>query len=193
MKPTEHQWEYWLERLYSLCRDKRGSHERPHKPLLLLSIIHLLDLGLIKTNAVPLTDDLIATFRRYFDIVKQEDDKPTIENPFHFLSGDRFWRVIPRGATEPFYREGYASSAPSVRQLLERGATGHFDEGLWTLFQDPFTRQQVREALIARHFPQRRKELEPVEADTSGRKPVMSRDTFPGTRRGLPQDGPANL
>jgi predicted restriction endonuclease len=28
----------WLERLYNLRRDKRGSHERPHKPVLLLLV-----------------------------------------------------------------------------------------------------------------------------------------------------------
>jgi len=30
---TEKTWEQWLERLYRLRRDKRGSHERPHKPV----------------------------------------------------------------------------------------------------------------------------------------------------------------
>jgi hypothetical protein len=32
--PTEKTWQQWLERLYNLRRDKRGSHERPHKPVL---------------------------------------------------------------------------------------------------------------------------------------------------------------
>jgi len=179
VRPSEHQWEYWLERLYSLRRDKRGSHERPHKPLLLLSIIDLLNRGLIKTNAVPLSDDLVATFKSYFKIVKETDDKPTIENPFYFLSGDKFWRVIPRGRTEPLYKEGYASSAPSVRELRERGTTGHFDERLWALLKDPLTRQQLGEALIARYFPEHREELEPVVATPSARKTAESRDLFP--------------
>jgi hypothetical protein len=56
---SEHEWERWLERLYSLRRDKRGSHERPDKPVLLLSIIDLLDRGLIKTNAVPFSEELV--------------------------------------------------------------------------------------------------------------------------------------
>ncbi len=117
MAATEHEWERWLERLYSLRRDKRGSHERPHKPVLLLSIIDLLDRGLVKTNAIPLTDELVTTFKRYFDVVKGADDKPSIENPFYFLSGDGFWQVVPRTGKVPLYKEGYASGAPSVRQL----------------------------------------------------------------------------
>lgn len=159
MGASEHEWETWLERLYSLRRDKRGSHERPHKPVLLLSIIDLLDRGVIKTNAVPFSDELVETFKRYFAVVKEEDDKPTIENPFFFLSGDKFWQVIPHGMSEPMYREGYASGAPSVGQLRKQGVTGSFDEGLWALMSDTVARHQLREALIARYFPERREQL----------------------------------
>lgn len=83
-------WEHWLERLYNLRRDKRGSHERPHKPVLLLSIIDLLDRGLIKQNQIPLTDELIAAFQRYFAVVQREDDRATIQNPYFHLCSDGF-------------------------------------------------------------------------------------------------------
>lgn len=35
------EWSNWLDRLYDLRRDKSGSYERPHKPVLLLCIIAL--------------------------------------------------------------------------------------------------------------------------------------------------------
>ena len=122
--------------------------------MLLLSIIDLLDRDVIRENAVPFSSELVATFKRYFAVVKQHDDKPTIENPFYFLSGDKFWQVSPRGGHVPLYREGYASSAPSVTQLRRRGAVGRFDKGLWALLSDPVARHQLREALIARYFPE---------------------------------------
>src|SRR6187455_1618469 len=112
MKAIE--WQSWLERLYSLRRDKRGSHERPHKPVLLLSIIDLLDRRVIRDNAVPLSDELIATFKRYFAVVKREDDQPTIQNPFFHLSGDGFWKLVPLPGKGPMYRPGATSGAPSV-------------------------------------------------------------------------------
>ncbi len=91
--PTESTWQEWLERLYNLRRDKRGSHERPHKPVLLLAILDLLDRGQIKANRIALTPQLVKTFRRYFAVVRREDDQPSIENPFYFRSGDGFWQV----------------------------------------------------------------------------------------------------
>jgi putative restriction endonuclease len=99
--PTERPWQQWLERLYNLRRDKHGSHERPHKPVLLLSILDLLARGEVTANDIALTPELEKTFRRYFDIVRKEDDQPTIQNPFYFLSGDGFWKREPPLARSP--------------------------------------------------------------------------------------------
>jgi len=177
------EWEHWLGRLYSLRRDKRGSHERPHKPVLLLSIIDLLDRGLIRENAIPFSDELAATFKRYFAVVKQRDDKPTIENPFYFLAGDKFWRVMPQGGNEPLYREGYASGAPSVAELRRQSAVGRFDEGFWALMSDPVARHQLREALIARYFPEQREALAALVVENRKPKaPDVLREELPPGR-----------
>lgn len=61
---TEKTWEHWLERFYNLRRDKRGSHERPHKPVLLIAILELLDRGILARNEIPLCPELVKTFRR---------------------------------------------------------------------------------------------------------------------------------
>ncbi len=165
-------WDNWLERLYSLRRDKSGSHERPHKPVLLLSIIDLLDRGLLADNAVPLSDELVATFKRYFEIVRKHNDQPTIQNPFFHLSGDKFWQLVPRPGKEPVYREGYVSGAPGVRQLREAAFYGQFDNGLWQLLAHDVSRHQLREALIARYFPEARDELAALAA--ASRKVVLA-------------------
>lgn len=108
-------WEKWLDRLYNLRRDKSGSHERPHKPALLLSIIDLLDHGVITRNEVPLSDELVATFKHYFAIVRKHNDQPTIQNPFSHLCGDKFWRLVPATGEREIYQEG---SVSQVRELL---------------------------------------------------------------------------
>lgn len=178
-------WRNWLERLYSLRRDKRGDHERPHKPVLLLSIMDLLDRGVIRGNAVAPSGELVTTFKRYFAVVKERDDKPSIENPFHFLAGDKFWRVVPAGGGEPLYREGQAAGAPSVAHLRRQSAVGMFDGELWTLLSDPVARRQLREALIARYFPERRVGLaalvvpQPVGAAADA-EPALREELPPG-------------
>src|SRR4051812_11413134 len=164
LSPQERLWQPWLERLYNLRRDKRGDHERPHKPVLLLSIIDLLDRGLIRKNEVPLSEELVETFKRYFEVVQKHNDKPTIENPFFFLSGDGFWEVRTPGRDEPLYVAGQASGGPSVAQFRRAGAFGRFDPGLWKLLKDDFSRHQLREALISRYFPESRERLAALAA-----------------------------
>ena len=157
-------WEKWLDRLYNLRRDKSGSHERPHKPALLLSIIDLLDRGVITRNEVPLSDELVATFKRYFAVVRKHNDQPTIQNPFFHLCGDKFWQLVPATGEREIYQEGAISGAPSVAELRRRVAYGKFDDGMWRLLSEPVARHQLREALIARYFPDDRDKLAAITA-----------------------------
>jgi putative restriction endonuclease len=177
--PTDKTWQKWLERLYNLRRDKRGSHERPHKPVLLLSIIDVLDRGLLRENLIPLNEELVRAFKRYFAAVRQEDDKPTIENPFFFLSGDGFWKLVPNGGGFPLYQAGNATAVPSIRTLKE--AHGEFDQELWSnLFLSAKTRQQLREALIARYFPEFREKLAAITGIQSLAGPPVLAEEPPG-------------
>jgi putative restriction endonuclease len=180
---TESNWAHWLARLYDLRRNTRGSHERPHKPVLLLAILDLLDRGVLQENQVPFTEELVSTFRRFFAVVQARDDQPTIENPFYFLCGDGFWQVFVAGQTEPLYREGFAGGAPSAAQLRRQSATGRFDAGLWSLMSDPLARHQLREALIARYFPEHHDPLAAASADRrSSNKPEYQEALLPPGR-----------
>jgi putative restriction endonuclease len=152
-------WEACLERLYNLRRDKRGAYERPHKPVLLLSIMDLLDCGVIAGNTIPLSEELVRTFKCYFEVVRQGNDKPTIQNPFYFLSGDGFWNLVPERGQPPLYVQGSVSRAPSVAELRRRVGYGQFEAGFWTLLSDPVSRHQLREALVARYFPEHREQI----------------------------------
>jgi putative restriction endonuclease len=178
--PTEQAWQQWLERFYNLRRDKRGSHERPHKPVLLLAILDLLDRGTVTKNEIKLTPELTKTFKRYFEVVRQRDDQPTIENPFYHLCGDGFWQLVPKPGEWPVYEPGNASRVPTLRAL--RGTHGRFDDTLWnSLLSDAHSRNQLREALIARYFPEHRDKLAAVAAEKpAAPKEAALRDEPPG-------------
>ncbi len=173
MMTSERTWQQWLARLYNLRRDKSAGYERPHKPVLLLSVLDLLDRGRFKHNEIPLNDDLVKTFRRYFEVVRQRDDKPTIENPYYFLSGDGFWTLGSHGRRR-LYQPGGAASPPSMNTL--RASPGHFDPGLWKLMENPTSRGHLRDALVARYFPEHRDQLaaltsQPVTLNPLGEPP----------------------
>ena len=119
------------------------------------------------------------TFKRYFAVVRKLDDKPSIENPFYFLSGDKFWQLVPQRGGEPLYREGFASGAPNVGQLRKQVAFGQFDDGLWSLLGHDVSRHQLREALIARYFPEQHDQLAALAMQASALTPAALNDALP--------------
>ncbi len=46
---------------------KRGNAQ--YKPILLLSVIDLITRGVITTNEIPVSDELIQTFERYWNVI----------------------------------------------------------------------------------------------------------------------------
>jgi len=179
--PNQATWKEWLERLYNLRRDKRGLYERPHKPVLLLAILDLLDRGRISKNQVPLNDELVASFKRYFEVVRQPTDQPTIQNPLFHLSGDKFWRLQPKNKDDAIYRAGEAGGSPSLAELRRRAAFGRFDDGLWALLDDPASRRELRQALVDRYFPKQRGRL---DALTKQREPAVDQMLHEEAQRG---------
>jgi putative restriction endonuclease len=123
---------------------------------------------------VPLSKELVEAFKRNFAEVRRNDDQPTIQNPFFHLSGDKFWRLVPLPGETQMYREGATSGAPSVAELRRRVAYGRFDDGLWRLLSESVARHQLREALIARYFPDERAKL----AAVAGAHLTRPSDTF---------------
>ncbi|MEZ5277058.1 MAG: HNH endonuclease [Opitutaceae bacterium] len=149
----------YIDRLYRLKRDKSAGHERPHKPALLLAILDLIDSGAIKANRIELSDQLITKFKAVFATVAEKDDRPTIQNPFYYLSGDGFWHLQPSKGNQPLYVPGIVRAPKSVAQLRKEADYAYFDPDLWTLFQSRKIRNEVRSYLIARYFPDKATEL----------------------------------
>lgn len=122
-------------------------HERPHKPLLLLAALDLLDECLATPDRIPWSQELRDKFTRRFEIVRKNNDSNTPENPFHYLQGDGIWSAWKE---EPTGRHPL-SSPPLVRDvgLVFARFTGDFG----VVISLPENRMLIREALVARYFP----------------------------------------
>ena len=145
-----------LEQLYCLKRDKVGTYERSHKPVLLLSVIDQFDRGELSSNRVEFSKSLQARFNELFDIVKKEDSKPTIQNP-SFLYEWRSFLETKDSSSQKLYVPGNVSRAPSMKVLREGYA--ELSEDLFKALNDPMKISEIRESLISRYFPKDAKEL----------------------------------
>ncbi len=139
-----------LEQLYCLKRGKVGTYERPHKPVLLLSVLDLFDQGKVVQNKIEFSKGLEKRFKSLFEIVKKEDSKPTIQNPYFYMSGEPFWDAKDSNDAN-LYNPGNVSRAPSMKVLRESYAT--LSEDLYTALSNSHKRSEIKKALISRYFP----------------------------------------
>ena len=149
-----------IQQLYDLNTGVIGQgaerHERPHKPVLLLAALELMDRG-AETGRVVWSDDLRASFNRIFAVVRKRDDQASPQLPFLYLKSDGFWTpvALESGDRRALTRE------PRVKEFGDVFA--ELSPELARLLADAQNRQWLREALVSRYFAEHRGALlEPV-------------------------------
>lgn len=151
----------FLERLYCLNVGAIGKgkerHERPHKPVMLLAVVDLIESGEMEGNRIVWSENLRKKFCEIFEKVHAANDKPTPENPFFYLRSEGFWRHVSTPGKEEQVKE--LSNPPRIRDLADGLFYAELDQDLFSILLDPEKRNVVRDALISRYFPQKRSEL----------------------------------
>jgi len=122
----------WLGRLANLNVSRSQSRgPAPHKPLMLLTVIDLVEAGAIGAGGwVAYEVGLVSRFRDYWELVlDRQRNAPDIPMPFHALGGERdqVW--------ERFTEEGAPSRAKATTRLCR------LDPRLRALLEDPAFRQ----------------------------------------------------
>lgn len=142
MKPDRDCRTYWLGKLSNLNVARTASRGlAPHKPLMLLAVIDLIESGDIPDGWVRYDVRLVSLFRDYWTLVlDRQRNQPDIPMPFHALGGDRdkVW--------ERFTADGQPSFAKATTRLCS------LDTGLFACLQDSDFRDRARHALVTLYF-----------------------------------------
>lgn len=159
------------EQLFNLNVGRVGTgadrHERPHKPLLLLTILDLIATEKARPDHVPWSPELRARFGDYFAIVRANDDACSPELPFYHLEGELTWQAFRQSAQgETWPLEAPPSAGAAYAGTVWGGVSGK----VAGYFADPEARARMRSILVARHFPHHREALAVLFLDL----PMMS-------------------
>lgn len=132
----------WLGKLGNLNTARTAARGiAPHKPLMLLTVIDLIEFGDIQDGWVKYDVRIVSRFRDYWELVRERQrNAPDIPMPFNALGGnrDKVW--------ECFTADGKPSKAKETTRLCS------FDPELFSLLQDSNFRVEVRKNLIAVYF-----------------------------------------
>ena len=125
-------------------RVDRAHGVAPHKPLLLLAVIELIERGQIQENKISLSPDLAETFIKYWS--KVTNRKPNIALPFFHLKSDGFWHLHPNAGYEKVL--DVADRITAISRLREVIAHVSLEDDLFVLLTDASNREIIRQTLI---------------------------------------------
>jgi putative restriction endonuclease len=185
----------YAERFRRLHTDRSASrwpattcHRAPHKPLLVLSVLDLIDEGLIVENRIELTPELGETFARYWACVPSGRERSKIQYPFFHLRSEGFWHLEACPGQEAILEAIGTITSTSRLQVLVRFA--YLDEALFQLLASRPHRDRLRGVLIQTYFDQETQERLIEQAMVNTRAFEYSRELLAGTEAGQVRELP---
>ncbi|MBL7984126.1 MAG: hypothetical protein JNM91_03970, partial [Flavobacteriales bacterium] len=139
---------------------RQGPNDAPHKPVLLLTLMRAMELGLVSENKFPISDELIGLFYSYWKELVRSNHTAKFHLPFYHLSNDgsRIWRIQKL----PGFDENALTSSNSIKSLgtlRQYVSYGQLRDEVFLQWMDPMQRELARKQLLTRFFPL------PVEQD----------------------------
>jgi putative restriction endonuclease len=147
----------FVDRFSNLGTGRVGTHRRPHKPCMLLSVLSLADNGRLTENEIRPDPELVELFKRYFEIARAADDRCTPEYPFFYLKNDHFWHLKAHADNQA--QVDTMSSPSSWAATVRLVAHTSLDEALFDLLADSAAREALRNTLVSSYFPNQRAEI----------------------------------
>ncbi|WP_417609382.1 HNH endonuclease [Owenweeksia hongkongensis] len=142
---------------------------------MILSVIELIEDGLITENKIFITPELVATFQKlWLKLVPQEGWQPRFFLPFFHLSSEDFWELeLVEGAKVAMTSSYSPKSLPALKDSVK---FAHLNPALFKLLMSPIERKKIRAMILNEYFKrdsyspvtlaeEREKYLEQLELD----------------------------
>ncbi len=137
----------YIAHFRSLNTNKRAGIDAPHKPILLLAILDLVESGVINGTRIELTEQLERVFlhnwKRY--VGSPLLFQPKIAPPFWHMQNEPFYKLYTNDGKD------LSGSPYSVKKLREN-TYAILDKDLFDLMKDENCRAQLRVVLVSTYF-----------------------------------------
>lgn len=143
----------YCNQLSVLKTAKKAGKKAPHKPILILSVIDLIERGTITDNHIELSDALVSTFESNWSryVGNSLLFRPVVGTPFWHLQNEPFWKLVSHNGTE-VTKESVSGAKYSIGSLRKNVAYAEIDSELFALMQSEDTRAELRVLLISTYL-----------------------------------------
>lgn len=143
-------FEYYIKCFSELRRNKEKGGA-PHKPILLLSIIDAISKGLVSSNRIYVTPELIAIFRHIWNSLPiQEGHLAKFATPFFHMRTEPFWMLVPNKGRETILQR--YSSITDFSSLAKNVSHAIIDEELYQILLNKTNREILTSHILSTYF-----------------------------------------
>lgn len=141
----------YISKLSRLNRANTQYGKAPHKPILLLSLIELVEKGQVDNNRFYVNSDLVGTFQENWRLLVDTLHQPDFTQPFYYLQSEKvndkhFWFLQPKLGCQI---NAHIKSLSKLSEVLE---FGFFSDDLFSLVIDPLSRAIIKSLLLDTYF-----------------------------------------
>lgn len=141
---------HYLNKIQKLRIDRASGKPASHKPILLLTVIDLIEQGAIQKNRIEPSSQLVEGFLKYWNLLSNEIAR--IYLPFFHLKSSGFWHLHAKRGQESLVSTIHQFK--SMSQLASIVSHASLDEDLFVLLLKPDTREIIRQTIIETYFPE---------------------------------------
>lgn len=127
--------------------------QAPYQPLLLLSLLEMIDQKIVIENKFRLSPELISIFIKYREKLSNSYYQADLAQPFYYMSNkkDSFWHLVPKPGHDLILTTGMRLN--TLKKLRASISYGCFDDELFSLLQSTTNRNILSGILIDKWFP----------------------------------------
>lgn len=140
---------YYVHCFTNLKRDNKNGGA-PHKPILLLSIINLYEIGLIYNNQIFILPELVSSFKSNWSKLVVSNHHCIFTLPFYHMNSEPFWKLIPNVGCEKWIES--KSSMRSLINLITAVKFTFIDLELSKLLNNLEYREILKLAILEKYF-----------------------------------------
>lgn len=155
---------HYLYQFAHLHTAKYKGKQAPHKAVLLLAVMELVERGDISSPEIDLTDELVECFQRIWTEKLPASCPFTcdIGKPYYHMQHEPFWRLVEHSEETNMVAEALGlynnETKPlipgryGVKHLREQFRCARIDNELYELMKNAEARQEMRELLVSTYL-----------------------------------------
>lgn len=141
---------HYVQRFRKLRQGVTPYGPAPHKPVLLLAVLHGVEAGWITENRIELSPELVGTFKSLWRALVSTGHSPLVAQPFFYMRSEKFWHHVPNPGFENWVKA--TRNCQSLGALHQAVAYVQLDPDLFALIISPAHRAILKQTLLKTYF-----------------------------------------